>query len=47
MGTNTRPIDAVSAGGAIRDVIGKRLEEDITGLVISTAKSIENDSILA
>lgn len=45
MGSSTQPIGAVSVGGAIQDVIGKRLEEDITGLVISTAKSIENDII--
>jgi DNA-binding IclR family transcriptional regulator len=43
MGPDTRPVGAVSVGGAIQDVTGKRLEEDITGLVISTAKSIEND----
>ena len=47
IGTSARPIGAVSVGGAIRDVTGKRLEEDITGLVVSTAKSIENDIISA
>lgn len=47
IGTSSRPIGAVSVGGAIQDVTGKRLEEDITGLVVSTAKSIENDILMA
>lgn len=45
MGSSTCPIGAVSVGGSTQNVSDKRLEEDITGLVISTAKSIENDII--
>ena len=41
--SNAHPIGAVSVSGAIQEMTGKRLEEDITGLVVSTAKSIEND----
>jgi DNA-binding IclR family transcriptional regulator len=39
----TRAIAAVSVSGPIEQMSGKTLEEDITGLVVSTAKSIEND----
>lgn len=35
-------IAAVSVSGPVDKVSGKTLEEDITGLVVSTAKSIEN-----
>ncbi|SFK64814.1 transcriptional regulator, IclR family [Halogranum rubrum] len=35
-------IAAVSVSGPVDKLTGKRLEEDITGLVVSTAKSIEN-----
>lgn len=40
---NSHAIGAVSVSGSIREMSGKRLEEDITGLVVSTAKSIENE----
>lgn len=41
--SNANPIGAVSVSGSIQEMTGKRFEEDITGLVVSTAKSIEND----
>lgn len=41
--SNNRAIGAVSVTGSMQEMTGKRLEEDITGLVVSTAKSIEND----
>lgn len=37
-----RAVGAVSVSGSTNEMTGKRLEEDITGLVLSTAKSIEN-----
>ncbi|MCU4800549.1 IclR family transcriptional regulator [Halobacteria archaeon HArc-gm2] len=36
------PVGAVSVTGNIHHMSGKRLEEDVTGLVTSAAKSIEN-----
>jgi DNA-binding IclR family transcriptional regulator len=42
--SNGHPIGAVSVSGTIQEMTGKRLEEDITGLVVSTARSIENDA---
>ncbi len=41
--SSNRAIGAVSVTGSIQEMTGKRFEEDITGLVVSTAKSIEND----
>ncbi|MDS0300761.1 IclR family transcriptional regulator [Halogeometricum sp. S1BR25-6] len=38
-----RAVAAVSVSGPTDRMSGKTLEEDITGLVVSTAKSIEND----
>jgi len=38
-----RAIAAVSVSGPMERMSGKTLEEDITGLVVSTAKSVEND----
>lgn len=37
------PVGAVSVTGNIQRMSGKRLEEDVTGLVTSAAKSIENN----
>lgn len=37
------PVGAVSVTGKIHHMSGKRLEEDVTGLVTSAAKSIENE----
>ncbi|ELZ28512.1 IclR family transcriptional regulator [Halogeometricum pallidum JCM 14848] len=38
-----RAVAAVSVSGPTDRMSGKTLEEDITGLVVSTAKSVEND----
>ncbi|MFC7240741.1 IclR family transcriptional regulator [Saliphagus sp. GCM10025317] len=35
------PVAAISVSGPIERMRGKRLEEDVTGLVVSTAKAIE------
>lgn len=43
VGGNGDPVGAVSVTGNIQHMSGKRLEEDVTGLVTSAAKSIEND----
>lgn len=43
VGTGGEPIAAVSVTGNIYHMSGKRLEEDVTGLVTSAAKSIENE----
>lgn len=43
VGGDGEPVGAVSVTGNIHQMSGKRLEEDVTGLVISAAKSIEND----
>lgn len=40
--SNQEALAAVSVSGPVNKVSGKTLEEDITGLVVSTAKSIEN-----
>lgn len=37
------PVGAVSVTGNIHQMSGKRLDEDVTGLVTSAAKSIENE----
>lgn len=39
------PLGAVSVSGPTSEMTGKRLEEDIAGLVLSTAKSIENSTL--
>jgi DNA-binding IclR family transcriptional regulator len=39
---NGKSIGAVSVTGNIQHMSGKHLEEDVTGLVISAAKSFEN-----
>ena len=39
------PVAAVSVTGDVHHMSGKRLEEDVTGLVTSAARSIENDLI--
>lgn len=41
VGSGDRPVSAVSVSGPIQRMTGKRLEEDIAGLVVSAAKSIE------
>ena len=41
--THQHALAAVSVSGPTERMSGKTLEEDITGLVVSTAKSIEND----
>lgn len=41
--TQQRAIAAVSVSGPTEGMSGKTLEEDITGLVVSTAKTIENE----
>jgi DNA-binding IclR family transcriptional regulator len=43
--SNTRAVGAVSVLGSTDEMTGKRLEEDTTGLVVSTAKSIENEHL--
>jgi DNA-binding IclR family transcriptional regulator len=43
MGEGRVPLGAVSVTGNIDRMSGKRLDEDVTGLVTSAAKSIEND----
>lgn len=43
--SNTRAVGAVSVLGSVDEMTGKRLEEDTTGLVVSTAKSIENENL--
>jgi len=43
IGRNGEPIAAVSVTGNIQHMSGKRLEEDVTGLVTSAAKSIEKE----
>lgn len=45
MGSNTRAVGAVSVSGPTNEMTGKRLEEDTAGLVMSTAKSIENKTL--
>lgn len=42
VGGDGEPVGAVSVTGNIHHMSGKRLEEDVTGLVTSAAKSIEN-----
>ena len=42
IGGDGEPVGAVSVTGNIHHMSGKRLEEDVTGLVTSAAKSIEN-----
>lgn len=37
------PVGAVSVSGDVRHMSGKRLEEDVAGLVTSAAKSVENE----
>ena len=44
---NGEPVGAVSVTGNIHHMSGKRLEEDVTGLVTSAAKSIENELLSA
>ncbi|WP_226021872.1 IclR family transcriptional regulator [Halomicrobium salinisoli] len=43
IGRDGDPVGAVSVTGSDYHMSGKRLEEDVTGLVTSAAKSIEND----
>lgn len=43
IGRDGEPVGAVSVTGSDYHMSGKRLEEDVTGLVTSAAKSIEND----
>jgi DNA-binding IclR family transcriptional regulator len=43
--SNTRAVGAVSVSGPTDEMTGKRLEEDTAGLVVSTAKSIENKTL--
>ncbi len=43
--SSAHPVGAVSVSGSIDEMAGKRLEEDTTGLVVSTAKSIENNTL--
>lgn len=45
LNSNSRAIGAVSVSGSTEEMSGKRLEEDTAGLVVSTAKSIENEII--
>lgn len=45
IGSNAQPVGAVSVSGSTAEMTGKRLEEDMTGLVVSTAKSIENETL--
>lgn len=45
--SNNRAIGAVSVTGLMQEMTGKRLEEDVTGLVVGTAKSVENDYLTA
>ena len=47
IGSNRVPIGAVSVTGNIQRMSGKRLDEDVTGLVTSAAKSIENEILSA
>ncbi|WP_415379417.1 IclR family transcriptional regulator [Halosimplex sp. TS25] len=44
---NREPLGAISVSGDISQMSGKRLEEDVTGLVISAARSIENELLSA
>ena len=41
------PVAAISVSGPIDRMHGKRLEEDVTGLVVSTAKAIELELLAA
>lgn len=43
IGGDGEPVGAVSVTGNVQHMSGKRLEEDVTGLVTSAAKSIENE----
>ncbi|MFC7141023.1 IclR family transcriptional regulator [Halosimplex aquaticum] len=43
LGQNREPVGALSVSGDISQMSGKRLAEDVTGLVISSARSIENE----
>lgn len=43
VGGDGRPVGAVSVAGNVHHMSGKRLEEDVTGLVTSAAKAIENE----
>ena len=43
--SSAHTIAAVSVSGPTDEMTGKRLEEDATGLVVSTAKSVENQSL--
>jgi DNA-binding IclR family transcriptional regulator len=36
-----RPIGAIGVSGPVESMSGKRLEEDVAGLVVSKAKAIE------
>jgi DNA-binding IclR family transcriptional regulator len=42
IGADDRPVGAISVTGRTQHMSGKYLEEDVTGLVTSAAKSIEN-----
>ncbi|WP_129114712.1 IclR family transcriptional regulator [Halegenticoccus tardaugens] len=42
VGSDGYAVGAVSVSGPMNRMTGKTLEEDVTGLVVSTAKSIEN-----
>lgn len=43
--SSTRSACAISVAGSTNEMTGKRLEEDTAGLVVSTAKSIENEIV--
>ena len=41
--SSNRALGAISVAGPVDELAGKTLEEDVTGLVVSAAKSIENE----